>query len=84
MRRDWGGGRGQGGCGRLGGVGPRRALQGRLSWRPAGSRPEGANPHCERWEVKVSLSPGAAGGLWECACVWANLNHRDRCPSERS
>lgn len=44
---------GVGGSGRVrtpGGVGPGRAPQGRLSWRRAGSRPEGANPHCERWE----------------------------------
>lgn len=44
---------GEGGSGRVrtpGGVGPGRAPQGWLSWRPARSRPEGANPHCERWE----------------------------------
>lgn len=70
-----------GGQGRVrtpGGVGAGRAPQGRLSWRLAGSRPEGANPHCERWEVSRSGLRRAAGGLWECACVWANLNHRDR------
>lgn len=79
VRRNWGGG--GGGQGRVrtpGGVGAGRAPQGRLSWRLAGSRPEGANPHCERWEVSRSGLRRAAGGLWECACVWANLNHRDR------
>lgn len=72
----WGGGQGR--VRTPGGVGAGRAPQGRLSWRLAGSRPEGANPHCERWEVSRSGLRRAAGGLWECACVWANLNHRDR------
>lgn len=46
VHRDWGGGVRAGAD--AGGVGPRRAPQARLSWRPAVSRPEGANPHCER------------------------------------
>lgn len=48
VRCDWGGGSGR--VRTPGGVGPGRAPQGWLSWRPARSRPEGANPHCERWE----------------------------------
>lgn len=75
-------GEGRGGSGRVrtpGGVGPGRAPRGRLSWRRAGSRPEGANPHCERWEA--APPPGAAeqtdflerGLAW----VWAGFNLGD-------
>lgn len=78
VRRDWGGG----GSRRVrtpGGVGPGRAPLGRLSWRPACSRPEGANPHCERWEP-ASCRALRGGRAWvgKGACVWANLNRSER------
>lgn len=47
---------GQGGAD-AGGVGPRRAPQAWLSWRPAVSRPEGANPHCERGKSASRHAP---------------------------
>lgn len=73
---------GEGGSRRVrtpGGVGPGRAPLGRLSWRPACSRPEGANPHCERWEP-ASCRALRGGRAWvgKGACVWANLNRSER------